>query len=98
MINKQCFLQKKRQRGRFAGFSLYVSNVDVSSIADIKDSNMCYKDGPELLILNFTTNCFEYGRYVIFYNERPENATYSPGYEPNNVFTDLCEVIVLGTV
>lgn len=59
---------------------------------------MCYKDGPKLPLLNFTTTCFEYGRYVIFYNERPQNVTYPPGYEAYNVYTDLCEVIVLGTV
>lgn len=59
---------------------------------------MCYKDGPKLPLLNFTTTCFEYGRYVIFYNERPQNVTYPPGYEAYTVYTDLCEVIVLGTV
>lgn len=92
------FCRKKDNVVVLLDFSLYVSNIDVSSIADIKDSNMSYKDGPELPLLNFTTNCFEYGRNVIFYNERPENITYPPGYEQYNVFTDLCEVKVLGTV
>lgn len=37
-----------RQRGRFAGFSLYVSHTDVSTYTDIKTSSLCYKDGPLL--------------------------------------------------
>lgn len=57
---------------------------------------MCYKDGPELPLLNFTTTCTELGRYVIFYNERLLGATYPKGYELKNVFTELCEVIVNG--
>lgn len=86
-----------RQRGRFAGFSLFVSNTGVSTISDIKSSTLCYKDGPELPSLNFTNTCTEYGRYVIFYNERLDGASYPEGYELTNVFTELCEVIVQGT-
>lgn len=59
-------------------------------------STLCYKDGPELPPLNFTTTCTEYGRYVIFYNERFIGATYPKNYEVENVFTELCEVTVLG--
>ena len=58
---------------------------------------MCYKDGPQLPPLNFTTTCTEHGRYVIFYNERLDGVTYPDGYEIQNVFTELCEVIVQGT-
>lgn len=80
-----------RQRGRFAGFSLYVS-----TIGDIQGSALCYKDGPQLPPLNFTT-CTGHGRYVIFYNDRLDGVTYPDGYEIQNVFTELCEVIVQGT-
>lgn len=57
---------------------------------------MCYKDGPQLPSLNFTTTCTEYGRYVIFYNERQDGITYPEEYEEFNVFSELCEVAVLG--
>lgn len=79
-----------RQRGRFAGFSLYVSNT-----TDRHDGYLCYKDGPELPPLDFNTSCITHGRYVIFYNERlPTN--YPISYETKSVFTELCEVTVLG--
>lgn len=86
----------KRQRGRFAGFSLYVSASDVSSDVDIRGSSLCYKDGPQLPPLNFTTPCTKHGRYVIFYNERLEGGVYPKEYEVNNVYEELCEVIVQG--
>lgn len=86
-----------RQRGRFAGFSLYISNTNVSALDDIKGSTLCYKDGSQLPPLNLTTKCAEYGRYVIFYNERLDGVTYPSGYEIYNVYTELCEVIVQGT-
>lgn len=85
-----------RQRGRFAGFSLYVSNIDGPTPTDIQGSSMCYRDGPDLPPLDFTTTCTEYGRYVIFYNERLDGMTYPTGYEVNNINTELCEVIVKG--
>ena len=79
-----------RQRGRFAGFSLYISNTGP------KESSLCYKDGSQLPSLNFTTTCFTSGRYVTFYNERLDGTTYPEGYETLNVYTELCEVIVQG--
>lgn len=57
---------------------------------------MCYKDGPQLPPLNFTSLCTEYGRYVIFYNERLDGKVYPAEYETRYVFTELCEVIVHG--
>lgn len=80
-----------RQRGRFAGFSIYVSNTGA-----INSSTLCYKDGPLLPPLDFTTACFQHGRYVIFYNERLNEITYPEGYEDYVSYTELCEVIVLG--
>lgn len=80
-----------RQRGRFAGFSIYVSQT-----GDIEGSPLCYKDGPQLPPLNFTTTCTEYGRYVIFYNERKDGVVYPDGYQLSTMFTELCEVIVKG--
>lgn len=89
------YLVEQRQRGRFAGFSLYVSNTDVS-LSDIKSSTPCYKDGPQLPPLNFTIKCTERGRYVIFYNERFDEVMYPTNYEVMSVFTELLEVIVQG--
>lgn len=82
-----------RQRGRFAGFSLYVSNT-----TDRHDGYLCYKDGPELPPLDFNTNCITNGRYVIFYNERLGGTKYPLSYMTGLVFTELCEVTVTGTV
>lgn len=93
-----CFSVENKQRGRFAGFSLYVSNNDILNTEDIHNTTQCYKDGPDLPPLNFTTACTGYGRYVIFYNERLPGVTYPPGYESGNVIIELCEVIVLGKI
>lgn len=82
-----------RQRGRFAGFSLYVSNT-----GDIAGSTLCYKDGPHLPPLNFSTVCIERGRYVVFYNERLDGAIYADGYELQSVHIEICEVIIQGTL
>ena len=79
-----------RQRGRFAGFSLFVSD---SGFRD--GSSLCYKDGPQLPPLNFTTTCITSGRYVTFYNERIIGKNYPEKYEVY-VYTELCEVIVQG--
>lgn len=84
-------LDEKRQQGRFAGFSLYISTT-----GDIPGSMLCYKDGPQLPPLNFTTNCTTYGSYIIFFNERLNKTNFPSGYELDNVFTELCEVIVQG--
>ena len=80
-----------RQRGRFAGFSIYVSNND-----SIKDSTRCYMSGTDLPPLNFTTQCFGIGRFVIYHNERLHYVTYPAGFETTNVHTELCEVSVHG--
>ncbi|XP_078327550.1 uncharacterized protein LOC111113525 [Crassostrea virginica] len=83
---------EQRQRQRFAGFSLYISN-------DFDISSRCYIDGNQLPPLNFTTTCITFGRYVTFYNERLDGIPYFEGY--NNYvtgtdYTELCEVIVYG--
>lgn len=62
----------------------------------IEGSTLCYKNGPQLPPLNFTRTCIEYGRYVIFYNERLDGVIYPEGYEVISVFTELCEVVVIG--
>lgn len=80
-----------RQRGRFAGFSLYISTSN-----ERMNSTLCYKDGPQLPPLNFTTLCIGYGRYVIFYNERMLGVSYPSDYQLRNLYTELCEVIVQG--
>lgn len=83
--------EEYRQRGRFAGFSLYVSNT-----GEIEGSTLCYKDGPQLPLLNFTTSCTEYGQYVIFYNERKDGVDYPEEYQFSTMYIELCEVIVKG--
>nr|XP_022311632.1 receptor-type tyrosine-protein phosphatase epsilon-like [Crassostrea virginica] len=83
---------ENRQQGRFAGFSLSVSNTE-----SMDSSLLCYKDNyPPLPLLNFTTTCITSGRYVTFYNERLDGVAYPEGYEIANVQTELCEVIVKG--
>lgn len=79
------------QRGRFAGFYLYVSNT-----TDRHCGYQCYKDGPELPPLNFNTNCITNGRYVFFYNERKNGINYPVGYKTESVYMELCEVFVSG--
>lgn len=73
-----------------------MSDSDVSSIADIKGSTLCYKDVFQLPPLNFTTVCTAKGRYVIYYNERLDGVAYPTGYEVDNIYTELCEVKVEG--
>lgn len=85
-----CFIEN-RQRGRFAGFSLYLSNT-----GKISGSTLCYKDKQDLPHVGFSIVCAEYGRYVIFYNERLDVVTYPDGYELLNVYIELCEVTVKG--
>lgn len=74
-------IEEMRQRGRFAGFSLFVSDT-----GSIQGSSLCYRDGPQLPPLNFTATCTEHGRYVIFYNERLDGVSYPEGYQLGNVF------------
>eukprot|EP00105_Crassostrea_gigas_P040117 XP_019924265.1 PREDICTED: multiple epidermal growth factor-like domains protein 10 [Crassostrea gigas] len=81
-----------RQRGRFAGFSLQVSITENNA-----SPSLCYKDGPKLPPLIFTTSCMYSGRYVTFFNERLEGVNYPWGYELN-IFTELCEVVVEGCI
>lgn len=82
---------ENRQIGRFAGFSLYVSNTGA-----LQGATLCYKDGPQLPSLNLTKICTRSGRYVIFYNERLDRVSYPNGYEVTNVITELCEVTIQG--
>lgn len=94
---KYLFFLEKRQRGRFAGFSLNVSNTDLSKTEVDENSTLCYKDGPLLPFLHFTTTtCAMIGRYVTFYNERFDKQTFPAEYEVYNVFTELCEVFIFG--
>ncbi|XP_062573681.1 platelet endothelial aggregation receptor 1-like, partial [Saccostrea cucullata] len=81
---------ESRQRGRFAGFSLYLSNS-----TNIKEGTLCYKNNDEIPTLEFSTTCIGHARYVFFYNERLGGITYPEGYE-NLSYTELCEFIVLG--
>lgn len=90
------YITDMRQRGRLAGFSMYVSNSNVLSDVDIQGSTLCFKDRTQLPPLNFTTICAVKGRYVIYYNERLDGVVYPKEYEVVNVYTELCEVVVQG--
>ncbi|XP_062608467.1 multiple epidermal growth factor-like domains protein 10 [Saccostrea cucullata] len=79
-----------RQRGRFAGFSLYISNTPKK-----EDGRLCYQNKLPLPPLKFNTKCIAYGRYVIYYNERLEGVIYPEGYQ-YQIYTQLCEVEVKG--
>ncbi|XP_062573680.1 multiple epidermal growth factor-like domains protein 6 [Saccostrea cucullata] len=79
-----------RQRGRFAGFSLFISNTPYK-----EDGHLCYKNTLPLPPLEFNTTCIGYGRYVIYYNERLDGVTYPKDYQ-SLVFTELCEVKIEG--
>lgn len=92
MIRLFLLIAETRQKGRLAGFSL---NVSISGDG-IQKSTQCYKNRLELPPLNFTTKCKEFGRYVIFYNERLHGVAYPTEYELQNVVTELCEVVVQG--
>nr|XP_022311265.1 scavenger receptor class F member 2-like [Crassostrea virginica] len=81
---------ERRQQGRFAGFSIYVSTNGTRD-----NSSLCYKDGHKLPSLNFSTHCVTFGRYVTFFNERLRGVTYPDGYV-DSVYTELCEVTVQG--
>ncbi|XP_062573675.1 multiple epidermal growth factor-like domains protein 10 [Saccostrea cucullata] len=79
-----------RQRGRFAGFYLFLTNTK-----NLVDGILCYKDGPELPPLDFSTTCIGYGRFFIFYNERFSGKIYPEGYTAD-IVNELCEVNVKG--
>lgn len=79
------------RRGRFAGFSLYVSNTTKKD-----DGFVCYQNESKIPDLDFNTSCITHGQYVIFYNERVVGKNYSLDYQTANVITELCEVTVNG--
>ena len=62
----------------------------------MENSSLCYEDGAQLPLLNFTTTCITSGRYVSFYNERVSGVNYPKEYQLENILTELCEVIVMG--
>ncbi|XP_056002467.1 multiple epidermal growth factor-like domains protein 10 isoform X2 [Ostrea edulis] len=79
-----------RQRGRLAGFSIYLSMPSTK-----RDEFLCHKNEPPgLPPLDSSTTCIGYSQYVMFYNERLDGVTYD-GYK-YRTNTELCEVIVEG--
>ncbi|XP_062567735.1 multiple epidermal growth factor-like domains protein 10 [Saccostrea cucullata] len=90
ILYKEYTVYLLRQRGRFAGFSLYISDTPKK-----EDGHLCYKNILPLPPLEFSTTCIGYSRYVIFYNERLDGVTYPEGYE-TQIYTQLCEVDIKG--
>ncbi|XP_061192648.1 multiple epidermal growth factor-like domains protein 10 [Saccostrea echinata] len=82
-----------RQQRHLAGFSMYISNTSRK-----EDGYLCYEDLPTLGLpdLNFGTRCIKYGRFVIFYNERLGQKSYSSSRYENPALTELCDVVVRG--
>ncbi|XP_062606973.1 multiple epidermal growth factor-like domains protein 10, partial [Saccostrea cucullata] len=78
--------------GRFLGFSVYISNTTTKD-----DGFLCFKDTHftrDTIPENFTTECVQHGRYVIYYNERGGSIN-RPGFS-QAAFNELCELQVLG--
>lgn len=84
-------VSEQTRRGRFAGFSLYVSNT-----TNKDDGLVCYQNESRIPPLDFNTSCITHGQYVIFYNERVVGKKYPSQYQTSNVITELCEVTVQG--
>ena len=68
----------------------------MSSNGTADNTSLCYKNGPKLPALDFTTPCITSGRYIKFYNERLHEDTYPDGYVVDSAYTEICKVIVHG--
>lgn len=76
-----------------AGFFVYVSNTTSKG-----DGYLCYHDeltDQNKLSLDQHINCSLQGRYVIYYNERRQDAVY-PSFYSLYAFNELCEMEVYG--
>lgn len=82
-----------RYTSRMAGFYLYVSNSTSK-----EDGHLCVH---EIQTLNGTPsevqriNCSVHGQYVIYFNERKQDAQY-PNFYSKYAYIELCEVEVYG--
>lgn len=85
------------EKSQVPGFSLYVSETDVSSTKEIKCSNLCYKDGSQLPPHIMTKTCMVHVRYIIVYNQRLSSVIYLAVYKNDTVYLRVCEVTVRGT-
>lgn len=85
------------EKSQVAGFSLYLSEIDLSFTKEIKFSNLCYKDVSRLPPHIMTKTCMVHVRYGIVYNERLSSVIYPAGYKNDTVYLRVCEVTVRGT-
>ena len=77
---------------RFAGYSLYISNLSISKT----DGYLCYHhEGPNLPLAYQDVNCNHLGQYVIIYNERNKTVTYPATYYKFAII-ELCKVRIYG--
>ncbi|XP_062578871.1 scavenger receptor class F member 1-like [Saccostrea cucullata] len=78
---------------RFLGFYVYVSNTTNKADGELcfHDTNYSRATIPAVLDIP----CLVHGQYVIYYNERPQNSSYSSQYSPD-AHNELCEVEVNG--
>ncbi|XP_062602964.1 multiple epidermal growth factor-like domains protein 11 [Saccostrea cucullata] len=78
---------------RFLGFYVYVSNT-----TDRLNGQLCFHDADynkSMIPAVVNITCPVHGQYVIYYNERLSNVTYSVGYS-TDAHSELCEVEVFG--
>lgn len=89
------FYQKGPTNGfvsRFLGFSVFISNTtdEAAGVLCFRDTLYTIYTIPAVI----TLNCTNYGRYVIYYNNRTSSS--KPANYSINAYNELCELEVYG--